>query len=130
MEIIMALEKKVICPYMSTFNHECVEDGKMINGEIVACRFWVYVHGKHPQTGEEVKNGDCAVSWMPVLLIENSKVNRETGAAIESARNVSAQDTQMLAGAILSVVEKVAETTKMPTFNILNSNPPEKLIGA
>jgi hypothetical protein len=45
------------------------------------------VQGKNPQTGETVSNGDCAFCWTPVLLIENSKVNRETGAAIESFRN-------------------------------------------
>ena len=30
---------------------------------------------------------DCAMAWLPVLMIENSKVNRETGAAVESLRN-------------------------------------------
>lgn len=105
----MALDKKIICPYMSAFNHECVEDGKMINGEIVACRFWVYVHGKHPQTGEYVKNGDCAVSWMPVLLIENSKVNRETGAAVESMRNESVTTGQQITNALMQVATKKQE---------------------
>ena len=65
----------------------CVEDGSIRNGELVACRFWVYVHGKNPQTGEDVRNGDCAMAWTPMLMIENSKVNRETGAAVESFRN-------------------------------------------
>jgi hypothetical protein len=27
------------------------------------------------------------MAWTPMLLIENSKVNRETGAAVESFRN-------------------------------------------
>jgi hypothetical protein len=33
--------------------------------------------------------------WTPVLMVENSKVNRETGAAIESFRNemVKANET-------------------------------------
>lgn len=75
---------KIICPMMGG---ECVEDGAIRDGELVACRFWVTVQGKNPQTGETVNNGDCAMAWMPVLLIENSKVNRETGAAVESFRN-------------------------------------------
>ena len=66
---------------------ECIEDGAIRDGELVKCRFWVHVQGKNPQTGETVSNGDCAFCWTPVLLIENSKVNRETGAAIESFRN-------------------------------------------
>jgi len=27
------------------------------------------------------------MAWTPILMIENSKVNRETGAAVESFRN-------------------------------------------
>lgn len=75
---------KIICPMMSG---ECIEDGSIRDGELVACRFWITIQGKHPQTGETVNNGDCAIAWMPILLIENSKVNRETGAAVESFRN-------------------------------------------
>jgi len=88
----MAQDKKILCPLM---DGECVEDGSIRNGELVACRFWVYVHGKNPQTGEDVRNGDCAIAWTPMLLIENSKVNRETGAAVESFRNemVKANET-------------------------------------
>ena len=80
----MAKNAKILCPMMGG---ECIEDGSIKDGELVACRFWVNVHGKHPQTGEEISNGDCAIAWTPMLMIENSKVNRETGASIESFRN-------------------------------------------
>lgn len=81
----MAKDAKVICPLMH--GEECVEDGAVRNGELVKCRFWIHVMGQDPQTGETVNRGDCAMAWTPVLLIENSKVNRETGAAVESFRN-------------------------------------------
>lgn len=80
----MAANKKILCPLMGG---ECVEDGAIKDGALVACRFWVTVIGKHPQTGADVNASDCAFCWTPVLLIENSKVNRETGAAVESFRN-------------------------------------------
>jgi len=80
----MAQTKKILCPLMGG---ECVEDGAICDGELVACRFWVTVQGLHPQTGETINSGDCAIAWTPVLMIENSKVNRETGAAVESFRN-------------------------------------------
>lgn len=95
----MAKESKVICPMMG--GEACVEDGAVRNGELVKCRFWVHVMGKNPQTGETTNNGDCAIAWMPVLLIENSKVNRETGAAVESMRNESVTTGQQLTNAIL-----------------------------
>ncbi len=89
----MAKDAKIICPLMG--GEPCVEDGSIRNGELVKCRFWVTVIGKDPQTGKEINNGDCAMAWTPILMIENSKVNRETGAAVESFRNemVKANET-------------------------------------
>ena len=79
----MAKDAKILCPLMGS---ECVEDGSVKDGELVKCRFWVNVMGQNPQTGETVNNGDCSFAWLPVLMIENSKVNRETGAAIERVK--------------------------------------------
>lgn len=52
-----------------------------------ACKFWVHVRGINPNTGLEVDEWNCADVWKPFLMIENSKVQRETGAAVESFRN-------------------------------------------
>lgn len=95
----MAKDAKIICPMMG--GEECVQDGSIRNGELVACRFWVTVMGKDPQTGETINNGDCAMAWMPVLMIENSKVNRETGAAVESMRNESVTTGQQITSALV-----------------------------
>lgn len=97
----MAKDAKIICPLMG--GKPCIEDGSVVDGELVACRFWVTVMGKNPQTGETVNNGDCAMAWTPVLLIENSKVNRETGAAVESLRNENVTTGQQITGALLQV---------------------------
>ena len=45
------------------------------------------VIGKNPQTGQEVNQWDCAITWLPTLLIEGSQQTRQAGAAIESFRN-------------------------------------------
>jgi len=95
----MAKDAKVICPMMG--GEPCVEDGAIRNNELVQCRFWVKIMGQNPQTGETVNNGDCAIAWMPVLLIENSKVNRETGAAVESLRNESVTTGQQVTNALI-----------------------------
>ena len=98
---------KIICPMMG--GEPCVEDGAILNGELVKCRFWVTVMGSNPQTGETINNGDCAIAWMPVLLIENSKVNRETGAAVESMRNESVTSGQHITNALMQVANKKQE---------------------
>ena len=97
-------EKKMLCPLMQ---RPCIEDGDVVNGEHCGCKFWVKVQGKHPQTGVVMDHGDCAFAWTPVLMIENTKVNRETGAAVESFRNntmdVNAQTQQMFMQAMMSL---------------------------
>lgn len=51
------------------------------------CSWFTQVRGTNPNTGKEVDEWGCAVVWLPVLLIENSQQQRQTGAAVESFRN-------------------------------------------
>jgi len=51
------------------------------------CPLWIMVRGKHPQSNEDVDGWNCALAWLPVLMIENSQQQRSTGAAVESFRN-------------------------------------------
>ena len=58
------------------------------------CSWYTQVRGTNPQSGEEIDEWGCAVTWMPMLLIENSLTNRQTGAAVESFRNESINQQQ------------------------------------
>lgn len=51
------------------------------------CAWFSQVRGVNPNTGKEVDEWGCTVTWLPVLLIENSQQQRQTGAAVESFRN-------------------------------------------
>ena len=51
------------------------------------CDWYMEVRGEHPQTGAAVDSWGCAISFLPLLMIENSGLQRETGAAVESFRN-------------------------------------------
>jgi hypothetical protein len=51
------------------------------------CSWYTQIRGMHPQTGEPVDEWGCAVTWMPMLAIENSNQQRSTSAAVESFRN-------------------------------------------
>lgn len=55
------------------------------------CVLFTKVTGKHPNTGADVDEYACAVAWLPALLIENAQQARQTGAAVESCRNVVAE---------------------------------------
>lgn len=45
------------------------------------------VRGSNPNTGEEIDDYGCSIAWLPLLMIENSQQQRQTGAAVESFRN-------------------------------------------
>src|SRR5882672_9870677 len=58
------------------------------------CPLWIMVRGKHPQTNADVDGWNCALAWLPVLMIENSQQQRGTAAAVESFRNEVASASQ------------------------------------
>lgn len=51
------------------------------------CSWFTQIRGTNPNTGEPVDEWGCAITWMPILMIENSQQQRSTGAAVESFRN-------------------------------------------
>lgn len=51
------------------------------------CDWYIQIMGSNPNTGQELNQWGCAVTFIPVLLIENSQQQRQTGKAIESFRN-------------------------------------------
>jgi len=59
------------------------------------CAFFTQVRGNNPNTGEEVDEWACAIAWMPVLMIENSQQQRQTGAAVESFRNEMVKNNEV-----------------------------------
>lgn len=67
--------KKQICPLL---RKPCVES---------ECKFWTHLLGKDPQTGQPIDRFDCAVSYLPILLVEASRNIIGVQAATESARN-------------------------------------------
>ncbi|PKN23182.1 MAG: hypothetical protein CVU64_24170 [Deltaproteobacteria bacterium HGW-Deltaproteobacteria-21] len=51
------------------------------------CDWFVHIRGKDPQSEREIDEYGCAIAWLPILLIENAQMERQTGAAVESFRN-------------------------------------------
>jgi hypothetical protein len=53
----------------------------------LTCAWYTRVQGVDTNTGNQVDNYECAIAWLPMLLIENAGQQRQTGAAVESFRN-------------------------------------------
>lgn len=64
-----------VCPL---FNAPCLEH---------KCRWYIHLLGKNPQDGNPIDKFDCAIAFLPILLIENAQQGRQAGAAVESMRN-------------------------------------------
>jgi hypothetical protein len=47
------------------------------------CRFYIKVTGHNPNTGVIEDRWDCALAWLPILTIENSQQQRQTGASTD-----------------------------------------------
>ena len=63
------------------------------------CPNWIQIRGMNPQTGEEMDDWRCAISVLPMLLINAARETREGAAATESFRNevVKRQDEALRA---------------------------------
>lgn len=72
----MKLQKEANCPL-----------NKFKPCKALECAWFIQIRGMNPNTGEPVDEWGCAMSWTPILLIENAQQSRQTGAAVESFRN-------------------------------------------
>jgi len=72
------------------------------------CKFYVHLLGNDPQTGKGIDKFDCAMAFIPVLLIEGAQQTRQAGAAIESFRNEmvkgNAQTQRLLSGGHIKLI--------------------------
>lgn len=60
------------------------------------CAWFTQLAGCNPNTGEQTDEKACAMTWMPILLIENAKHQRSTSAAVESFRNEMVNGNNLL----------------------------------
>lgn len=72
----MKIESKDLCP-LNSFE-KCRQ---------LDCAWFIQMRGHNPNTGDEVDEWGCAIAWQPILSVENSQMQRQTGAAVESLRN-------------------------------------------
>lgn len=70
------------------------------------CAWFMNIRGSNPNTGESVDEWGCAIAWMPVLMIENSQQQRQTGAAVESFRNDMVRSTEVGQQVLLAAVQQ------------------------
>lgn len=87
------------------------------------CKWWIQVKGTNPNTGQEVDEWDCTVSFLPFLILEASQQARQAGAAVESFRNESVKQNESIHQNLIEAQKIVPEMIRqaLNTKKILES---------
>jgi hypothetical protein len=123
---IMQIKPGNYCPLIKK---KCIE-GK--------CAWFTHVRGLNPNTGTEIDEWGCAIAWMPVMAIEISQKENQTGAAVESFRNevirVNSENQQLYMKHLEKLenneIIQTSITPLNPVINLLEGTPEEKNDGA
>lgn len=86
------IETVITCPLGSKC--EEIKDNKLYR-----CAWYTELKGRNPQTGEQVDEKACAISWLPVMQVEVAQANRGTSEAVISLREetIKRQDAALIA---------------------------------
>ena len=76
------------------------------------CAWFIKIRGQNPNTGEDIDDYGCSIAWMPVLMIENSQQQRQTGAAVESFRNEMVRSNEVSQQVLMATIQNAVPTTK------------------
>lgn len=98
----MKLEPKANCP-LDGFN-PCRE---------LDCAWFLKIAGTNPNTGEHVDDWGCSMAWLPIMMIENSQQQRQTGAAVESFRNEMVKANETSQQVLLATAQQVNPNLKV-----------------
>jgi hypothetical protein len=91
---------KQICPLGN--DCETIKDN-----EVVRCQWYIALKGKDPQSEDVIDKWNCAMSWLPILLIENAQTNRGQTQALESFRNEMVKEQKVFNRVVSSGVEQM-----------------------
>ena len=107
----MKLEQGKYCPLIKK---DCIG---------LECSWFTQIRGMNPNTGEPVDEWGCAITWMPMLMIENSQQQRSTSVAVESFRNEVVNANQKNQKLYVQALQQGVVPTQIipsnPSLNIL-----------
>lgn len=89
----MQLKPGTWCPIIKD---ECVQ---------FKCAWFTKVEGYNINTGKQVEEWNCTMTFIPMLLIENSGMERQTGAAVESFRNEMVKSSEATQKIFTNMIE-------------------------
>ena len=85
------------------------------------CSWYTQIRGTNPNTGNPVDEWGCAITWMPILAIEISQKENQTGAAVESFRNEVVKGNHENQQLYMQSMQQGIIPTQITQLNILES---------
>lgn len=82
------------CPFIGK---KCVES---------KCRFWTHLQGKNPQGEGVIDKFGCAIEFLPILLVENAQMIRQTAASTDKVANQVQKSRAEFIGALTHDAQK------------------------
>ena len=82
------------CPFIGK---KCVES---------KCRFWTHLLGKNPQSDGVVDKFGCAIEFLPILLVENAQMIRQTAASTDKVATQVQKSRAEFIGALTQDAQK------------------------
>jgi hypothetical protein len=95
--------------------------GKDVSKVCHTCELYVNLKGKDPHSEGTLDNWGCAWSFVPVLLVENTQMEIQTGAAVESMRNEAAKAARRQNNALAGLAALLTSGDARP--GIMNGGP-------
>lgn len=77
------------------------------------CAWFMQIQGKNPNTGAEINEWGCSMAWLPIMVLENSQQQRQTGAAVESFRNEMVKANEQSQQVLLATAQQVNPNLKV-----------------
>jgi hypothetical protein len=88
------------------------------------CAWYTQVRGYNPNTGQDIDEWKCAVTWMPLMSIEIAQKEYSTGAAVESFRNevvkANNENQQLYLNSIEKMEKGIIPASVVPLNPVIN----------
>jgi hypothetical protein len=119
-----ATKFEVACP----LNGKLCVDGsredfpKTSIGGLVKCRWWQHLSGKDPQSEKMIDQFDCAMAWLPTVVIEGAQMSRQTGASVDKVANEIAtmkSHVAALGGAIRVAAASISQAVEAGALTVM-----------
>ena len=64
---------------------------KAVDGHVERCAWFISLEGVNPQNGQRLSDmSKCAMSWIPILLVDNTQKTITTTASVDVLRHIVA----------------------------------------